>query len=305
MIRLFFVLLIILSLNLLIHAQGIDNFTVIPENPVEGEDIITRFAGEWGNTGFWLETEDFGTGDHELSITIGIFEQTWGGQAITPFTHDHIWGELGEGEWVVNTLVRYYQFFDDREEPEFQGQEALRFRFDVGEAEDQVRFYMRLYRGWRLISFPVIPIERDVTELFADLVEDEEHFFLKDSKGRFFCPAYDFNNIPEWEPLQGYLINLRGYYNNITIVGVHHEERMETAIPLSEGWNCVAYLPDFEIPAEIAFQNIREQLILAKDYRGNFYNPENDFCNMLPLRRRQGYYVKVFEDCELVWNGEE
>ncbi|MDP8237948.1 MAG: hypothetical protein P9X24_02555 [Candidatus Hatepunaea meridiana] len=305
MIRLFFVLLITLSLNPIIHAQVFEEFSVIPENPIEGEDIITRFAGVYGNTGFSIYTEDFEEGDHELSITVGFVVHFIGGQAITPFNHDHIWGELDEGRWVVNVLVRFYYWNEDMDELEFRSQEAIRFLFDVGEAEDQVRFCTRFRRGWQLISFPIIPNERDVTELFADFVEDDELYLLKDCNGHFFCPMYNFNNMPEWEPLRGYLLNLRRYYDYIPIVGVHHEERMETAIPLSEGWNIVAYLPDFEIPAVIAFQNIQEQLILAKDCDGNFYHPENDFCNMEPLKRRQGYYVEVSEDCELVWNVEE
>ncbi|NQT33731.1 hypothetical protein HQ587_00970 [bacterium] len=305
MTRLFFVLLILLSLSLLVHAQEINRFTVIPDNPVEGEDIITRFGGWFPDTGFWIDTEDFEEGDHELSITLRIIDYRAGGAMMTPFQHDHIWGELAEGEWVVNVLVRLYYWSEDMEEPELEDQEAMEFRFDVGEAEDQVRFYMSLQRGWQLISFPIIPNERDVPELFADLVEDDRIYLLKDCHGRFFAPAHDFNNIPQWEPLQGYFINLGWRYNDITIVGVHHEDGIETAIPLREGWNTVAYLPDFEIPAEIAFQNIREQLIVTKDYYGNFYTPEDDFCNMSLLKRRWGYQVKVSEDCELVWNTEE
>ncbi|MCF7810138.1 hypothetical protein K9N50_04025 [bacterium] len=306
MFRLFTVLLIILSLNQLIIAQPFDSFTVIPENPIEGEDIVTKFEGEFNHTGFDIYTEDFEIGDHELSIIIGIIDYGVGGQMITPFKHNHIWGELDEGEWELNTLVRFYYWYEEEmEDPELEDQFSWQYGFDVGEAEDEVRFYMEFRRGWQLISFPIIPNERDVTELFAELAEDDDRFSLKDCNGNFYYPRYDFNSITEWEPLQAYSLKLGGYYREIIFTGCHHEERMETPIQLTEGWNFVAYLPDREIPAETAFRNISEQLVMAKDCSGNFYSPENNYCNMYPLKRRQGYFVKVSEDCELVWNTEE
>ena len=80
------------------------------------------------------------------------------------------------------------------------------------------------------------------------------------------------------------------------------EVAFDTPIPLRQNWNTIAYFPEDEIEAPEAFENIEEILILAKDGRGRFYYPEIGFNNMRPLRRGQGYKVKVEQDGELIWN---
>ncbi|MFH0764897.1 MAG: hypothetical protein V2A61_00605, partial [Calditrichota bacterium] len=67
------------------------------------------------------------------------------------------------------------------------------------------------------------------------------------------------------------------------------------------GWNMSAYFPETEVEAPVAFSNIEEVLLMAKDGSGNFYIPERDFNNMPPLSRGQGYQVKVSADVDLIW----
>jgi hypothetical protein len=75
-------------------------------------------------------------------------------------------------------------------------------------------------------------------------------------------------------------------------------------IPLNEGWNMVAYFPNYTLSAAApdfhAVSSIIDNLIIAKDGFGNFMIPEHNFSNMPPLRRARGYQLKV--DAELVLN---
>jgi len=91
--------------------------------------------------------------------------------------------------------------------------------------------------------------------------------------------------------------------DSVVIAG--DEVAVDTAIPLAEGWNMVAYFPDTEIEAPDAFAKIEDVLIHAKDGEGHFYLPAREFNNIPPLQRGLGYQVKVREAVDLVWNIQE
>lgn len=168
----------------------------------------------------------------------------------------------------------------------------------TAESVDPPVFEIPLDFGWNMISAPVRPMQRDVPILFNELNDNGSLILVKDQYGNFYIPEFDFNNIPFWDHLQGYLVK------------VSQPERLEIRgsplpddepIGLEQGWNIVAYLPEAEIRAPAAFWNIEDELILAKDDRGNFYSPAFEFNNLPPLRRGRGYLVKVSRAIEFVW----
>jgi len=75
----------------------------------------------------------------------------------------------------------------------------------------------------------------------------------------------------------------------------------DDAIPLTDGWNLISYYPRTPVDAIVAFSGIVDQLLMAKDGVGRFYNPEWGFSNMGDLQELRGYQVKVTEDLELVY----
>ena len=135
--------------------------------------------------------------------------------------------------------------------------------------------------------------------IWREQVERDELIIAKDGEGRFFLPAFDFNNIPLWNFREGYLAKM-AEASTLQIDGEPVEA--DTPIPLDEGWSMIAYFPEEEIEAPEAFRNIEDVLIQAKDGEGRFYLPEQEFNNMQPLRRGLGYMVKVTEEIELIWN---
>jgi len=170
--------------------------------------------------------------------------------------------------------------------------------YEIGDNAD---FMISMHEGWNLVSSPFVPEDRDIEALFSRLVVRRNLIMVKDHNGRFFLPAHDFNNIPHWDVNQGYLVKLNEA-DNLWITG--EEVEADRPIPLQEGWSMAAYFPVEEMEAETAFDNIADELIIAKDGDGHFYLPRFNFNNMPPLYRGAGYQVKVSEEVELVWNVE-
>ena len=159
---------------------------------------------------------------------------------------------------------------------------------------------IELAEGWNLISsyYSILHIN-SMEYIWREQVERDELIIAKDGEGRFFLPAFDFNNIPLWNFREGYLAKM-AEASTLQIDGEPVEA--DTPIPLDEGWSMIAYFPEEEIEAPEAFRNIEDVLIQAKDGEGRFYLPEQEFNNMQPLRRGLGYMVKVTEEIELIWN---
>jgi len=165
-----------------------------------------------------------------------------------------------------------------------------------------VSYTLRMLQGWNMVAIPIIPEEDDIIEMWSPVVERDHLTVLKDQDGRFYNPAFRFNNIPFWNFRNGYQVNLTDP-DTLVIIGEPIPE--DFAIPLEAGWNIINYFLPFETDAIIAFANIVDILAIAKDVNGNFYSPEFGFSNMGNLVQGNGYQVKVTEDGELVWNFEE
>lgn len=165
--------------------------------------------------------------------------------------------------------------------------------------EEVIGFTLQMRNGWNLISAPIIPEDDDVRAILRDVVEREHLVILKNQNGRFYVPALNFSNLPPWDFRQGYQARLSSA-DSLLVVGEFADE--ETPIPLRAGWNMVAYLPEQEIAAPVAFENVNDIMIIAKDVNGRFYVPALGFSNMGSLRRGQGYQANLSEESELVWS---
>lgn len=177
---------------------------------------------------------------------------------------------------------------------------------------DQVReLNVNLEAGWNMISLNVSPPEEfwqgergpAIVPLMERLrVNENRHhiILLKDGIGRFYSPAFNFNNIPFWNLSEGYLLNAD---EAVETVFSGAQIPFDADIPLADGWNLAAYFPTYELnagaPAFYVLSNILDNLILAKDRDGRFMNLEWRFSNMPPWRETQGYQIKVDGDVAL------
>ncbi len=201
-------------------------------------------------------------------------------------------------------------FSNDPSDPEFvvplhgAGVPVSRVRFD---------------EGWNMISLNVSPGREfyregegrgpDVELMLEQLRvgEDGHHVLLmKDELGRFYLPAFGFNNIPFWSLQEGYQVKV-----DAAVEAVWGGERIpaDAAVSLDEGWNLIAYYPTYELDASApdfyVLSPIIDLVLMAKDVAGNFMLPAWEFSNMPPWRETQGYQVKVDAAVVLRYPAEE
>jgi len=156
--------------------------------------------------------------------------------------------------------------------------------------------------GWNIVSLNVEPPDNDVRVIMQPLVEDDLLDLMKDGMGRFYNPAFDFNNIPFWNTAEGYQVKV-SQECNLVIEG--EVIPWNTPIPLLEGWQIVSYYPRDAVNAVTALSDIVDNLIIAKNASGRFYVPEFGFNGIGDMLEGQGYQMKMDADDELVYTIED
>jgi len=290
-----FILPIFLFSNL--FSQDVQEIEWIPPEPVEGEDVTVAIHGITRNSSWRIQDVQADIEGNQLTLSFAAISQGIGAMVVMPFTLRHNWGVLGAGEYNLFVTQRIAILNEDGF-LEFQDWAFYNSRVVVAEG-DPIEFTVDLEENWNMISSPVEPDDNDIRTIFSELVEQEELTMVKDGQGRFYFPDQNFNNIPEWVAHQGYLVKVNEN-TELTLTGELLPE--DDQIQLAEGWNMIAYLPEGEFSAPEVFENIEDELILAKDGDGRFYSPEHNFSNMDELHRGRGYLVKVREAVELIWN---
>ncbi len=171
---------------------------------------------------------------------------------------------------------------------------------------------LELGQNWNMISINVDPEQfyaddedrgPDVIAMFEGLRVDEDNhriILLKNEDGLFWTPAWGFCNIPYWDVLEGYQVNMMEAAD-YEIEGAPVPP--DTPIPLEPLWNIVAYLPQYDLDASApdfyVLSSIIEDVFLAKDNDGRFLSPRFNFSNMDPWTEGQAYQVKNQSDEEI------
>ncbi len=160
------------------------------------------------------------------------------------------------------------------------------------------RFTLGLRRGWNLISLPLSPHEPAIPDVFRIIDDTGILIFVKDGRGRFYWPEEEFSNLPPWNSLEGYLVKVS---QGCEVVAEGRPTPPDFTIPLTAGWNMIAYLPTEAQEAPEAFENLGGNLVIAKDGFGNFYHPARNHNGLPPLNQGSGDVVKVLEEAEFEW----
>lgn len=271
------------------HIISVQGATIAGEN-LQPRDEIGVFSrwDEWGRLTGRLVIQD---GD-QFEV-FGAPEDAWGDL-------------LQEGDSLV---FRIYDFSADEEYPaiaqflegpdRFQdgGFSEIRLRADFGLTEQVIP----LVAGWMLISLRVVPEQGywvrdegpDVVRLFQDL---RNLLFVKDQSGRFYSPPRQFNNIPFLPLDQGLQIKL-GRNDTLTVSG--EAIPYDADIHLRQGWNIMAYYPDYELTFGQAFEEMAEAglLEMVKDAHGRFYLPSRNFGYDYVIEVNSALQAKATRDC--------
>ena len=154
--------------------------------------------------------------------------------------------------------------------------------------------------GWNLVSTNILPEGGDnFPGLLAPLVESGSLIFAKDGAGNFYWPEGGFDGIDEWDWSKGYW--LKTTTRSILRLGGEPVDD-NSPINMNAGWNLISYIPRSPIPAEIGFQNLGDNLLIARDGNGRFYLPAYNFSDLDRLHTGAGYQVKVSEATEFVYS---
>ncbi len=167
---------------------------------------------------------------------------------------------------------------------------------------------IRMNQGWNIVSLNVEPPEEmwareegpDIELMMEELVDDDVLIMMKDEVGRFYSTEFEFNNIPYWNLTEGYQVNVT---EDTECSWMGNPIPPDREIPIEEGWNIIAYFPDYTLSAEAdefyVLSPIIENVVIAKNGAGEFLSPEFGFSNMPPWEAGQGYQVNVDADVVL------
>ena len=182
-------------------------------------------------------------------------------------------------------------------------------------ANSEKTLQVALRSGWNLISINVTPTDQnrwngDPGPEIAPMMEQLRRpnggahhvIIMKNERGLFFLPDRGFNGIPYWNLAEGYHVRMDTAMA-ARWTGVRIDP--QTDVPITRGWNMIAYFPEYQLLASRASQNyvispIINNVVIAKDGLGNFMIPSRDFfSNMPPWREGLGYQINVNADVVL------
>ena len=176
---------------------------------------------------------------------------------------------------------------------------------------------IQLEENWNLISVNIELPEGfyrededrgpDVILMLEQLRIDEDNHRverMKDERGDFYVPAWDFNNILYWNLEEGYQIQTSEDCE-LTWSGIPIPA--DADIHIEAGWNMIAYFPEYDLPADYndgdnpfyVLSPIIDVVAIVKNAWGEFIWPNYNFSNMRPWTAGQGYQINLSEDAVL------
>nr|HPO64261.1 hypothetical protein [Candidatus Kapabacteria bacterium] len=151
--------------------------------------------------------------------------------------------------------------------------------------------------GWNMISSYIEPIDPLVENIFAPVVSYIN--IMKNGIGQIYVPAYNINQIVNWNPNSGYLINMTTQtsveMNGYKIVPESHP------VPLASGWNLIPYLRDNPMSAPFALAGLGTNLVIAKNNEGGVYVPAWGINTIGYMNAGYGYYIYVTATDNLIY----
>jgi hypothetical protein len=121
----------------------------------------------------------------------------------------------------------------------------------------------------------------------------------KDGVGNFFWPDMRFDNIHEWNELEGYWLKV-STNTQLTLIG--DMVSMDTPISLTAGWNTISYLPRIPARPDVVLSGLADNLVVARNGTGRFYLPAYNFSDIEVMRQGEGYQLRVNEAADLVYS---
>ncbi|MCP4120267.1 MAG: T9SS type A sorting domain-containing protein [Bacteroidetes bacterium] len=155
--------------------------------------------------------------------------------------------------------------------------------------------------GWDIISSFVQPDDPDMLTLIESVSSDI--VIIKDNDGNVVIPGLAFNQIGNWNVHEAYKIKT---LTPISFdLGCMQVDPEVSAIPLSAGWNLVAYLRDTPDNISSTLSTVVADLLIAKNSTGSVFIPSFGINTIGDMEPGKGYQIKMGASRSLVYGSGE
>jgi len=143
-----------------------------------------------------------------------------------------------------------------------------------------------LVSGWNLVSLNVSPVDHDISTLFSDISGSLQQ--IKGTEGVYIA-GNPYSTLSSLADGKAYSI-LMSAPCMWTVLGL--PITVNTALPLDDGWNLTAFLPQSTLPVENAMASINGWLQQVKGTDGVFI-PDNPYSTLTHMYPGKGYWIKI------------
>ncbi len=162
---------------------------------------------------------------------------------------------------------------------------------DVSDANFTIAYQLQtidLLAGWHMISFNVNPLDDNVSAIFSDIAS---LVLVKNNAGQTYMPPYSIDDIGTITITEGYKVYL-GADDVLTVTGIPVDIGA-TAVPLAQGWNMIAYLPQNTMLIVDAFKDITSDITIVKNNDGQTYVPDWGINTIINMNPGEGYKIHM------------
>jgi uncharacterized protein (TIGR02145 family) len=140
-------------------------------------------------------------------------------------------------------------------------------------------------QGWSGISSYLIPTDSDVESILQPIISD---LTILQSGTGIYWPDQNVNTIGSWDTHHGYMIKVANAVD-LTITGVSENDR---TLFLSEGWNLIPILSNYEVDVETLFNGINLEIL--KEVAGvRIYWPSMNVKSLNFVEPGKAYFLKM------------
>jgi hypothetical protein len=114
---------------------------------------------------------------------------------------------------------------------------------------------------------------------------------MKNGAGQVFWPEFNINTIGQWNPRDGYQVNMKSAAG-FAITGA---QLVPEATPISmvKGWNLAAYLRNAPQEIQNALASIADKIVIIKNNAGQVYWPQFNINTIGSMQPGQGYQMNL------------
>jgi hypothetical protein len=150
--------------------------------------------------------------------------------------------------------------------------------------------------GWSGISTWMDPDQTDIVDIMSDVVDDL--VVMYNLTEGIYSPEHNINTINNWNYKSGYIVKV----SDDLALNFCGSEPESKSINLMAGWNVIPVLSKTNVPTQEIFEELGDNLIIAKEIAGyQLYYPEFAINSLSSLETGKAYFVKVNESCTITF----